>query len=297
MSKYFEKSFENGPLIVFVHFGKSESRTLIPYAKFAKYLHSQSQLVLITDEISRWNDFPGKVLEHRNFDLNKYSTGFSTLYQQRKIAKGYWFYTIERIFALKILPNYFNTARPIIHFESDVLSFIDKTMLDILLINTSITSVPRYNDNLGIASILFSKSLDQLIYDLNNLELLLKSQISWLTDMELLGLALQQKILGELPTKFGTAFQIDESQYLLFDGAAIGQYLFGRDAVHNNGRIITGYQNPFSPINYANININCEKYYIELIESSSSKIFRVGNLHIHSKIPFSDWGDFLIHFN
>lgn len=280
-------------LIVYVHLGPSKSNTIIPYSKIASKFLPEAQMVLITDKKNNWSHFPGTVIEYIKFDLAKYAVKKSTIYQMKKVAHGYWFYSLERIFALKSLAKYFHENSNVIHLESDVLSFIDTDLLNSLKKNTSKTSVPRYSESRGIASILYSNSINQLNEDLTKLEKLLGSHKQWINDMEILGLALNSGILQELPTTIESSFKMDNSDRLIFDGAAIGQFLFGRDALHDGGSIISGYINPDSPIKLEACNIESEMDRIVISDTSSGASIRLANLHIHSKIVFIDWEDFL----
>ena len=72
----------------------------------------------------------------------------------------------------------------------------------------------------------------------------------------------------------------------IFDAAAIGIYLLGEEPFHNNGRIITGKQNPHSAINYTKEQFiwktdeqNRKKPYIW----NGRKWLLINNLHVHSK--------------
>ena len=270
--------------IVFVHLGDNPSPTLIPFAKFALRNNPESEFFLITDSENRWRDFPGRIIvsTKRNKDSIRHLIQRSRY--NEKIAGGYWVKTYERLFALSNLYGIIDPNLPIIHIESDVLlqnSQILKEALNIQIENE--IAVPRMSEDLGIASILYSRNIDCLLNGLKKLDLLGRRNPDICTnDMRLLGLALNQKIISELPTwsrsesekNFGT------DRYL-FDGAAIGQYLFGLDPIHTDNVRISGYENPSFPIRPSDLSWHMETDTIHASDGQNKYYF--ANLHIHSK--------------
>ena len=270
--------------IVFVHLGDNPSPTLIPFAKFALKNNPESEIFLITDSEHRWGDFPGRLIvsKTRNKRATKHLTQGSRYIE--KIAGGYWVRTYERLFALSNLYGNIDTNLPIIHIESDVLLQDSRILREALKphIENEI-AVPRVSEDLGIASILYSRNVECLINGLKKLEILGRSYPEICTnDMKLLGLALNKNVVGELPTwvnsRLGNSFS--KKQYL-FDGAAIGQYLFGRDPIHTDNVRISGYENPALPVRPSDLAWSLEQNTICASDGETEYYF--ANLHIHSK--------------
>ena len=270
--------------IVFVHLGRNPSPTLIPFAKFALKNNPESEMLLITDSEHRWGDFPGQVIISKERNKASIRHLIQRSRYKEKIAGGYWVKTYERLFALSNLQGNIDPNLPIIHIESDVLlqdSQILKEALDIQIQNE--IAVPRMSEDLGIASILYSKNIGCLLDGLKKLDSLGRSNPDICTnDMKLLGLALNLNIVSELPTwpkpKSGSSFG---NKKWLFDGAAIGQYLFGQDPIHTDNARISGFENPAFPIRPSNLSWHMEQNSVYASDGDNTYYF--ANLHIHSK--------------
>ena len=294
--------------IIFIHLGLNPSPTLNHYAGIAFDLIPNASLVLITDIPSLHPNFPGRVVE---FDRAKLPRGFQRYIRKTKaynnIAGGYWRYTIERLFALLQLPDEITHDSAVIHFESDVMSFLNSETIEFMKIRNEKTAVVRYSTTDGIASLLFSPSVSQLYEDLTTLDDLLGKAIKIQSDMELLGLALTKGILGELPSKpvedwlLPIRFPGEPKRYLVFDGLAFGQYLFGQDPLHTNNRSISGFQNPKFDVQLNSMQWKLLKD-LEIVGtpvvSCSNQTYElvIGAIHIHSKrkIQPNDWNQWQI---
>jgi hypothetical protein len=294
--------------IIFVHLGRNPSPTLNHYARIAFDLIPNASLVLITDIPSLHPNFPGRVVE---FDRAKLPRGFQNYIRKTKaynnVAGGYWRYTIERLFALLQLPEEITHDSAVIHFESDVMSFLNSETIAFMKIRNKKTAVVRYSTTDAIASLLFSPSVPQLYADLAALDDLLAKSIKIQSDMELLGLALTKGILGELPSKpvedwlLPIRFPGEHQRYLVFDGLAFGQYLFGQDPLHTNNRSISGFQNSKFDVQLNSMQWKLLKD-LEIVGtpvvSCSSQTYElvIGAIHIHSKrrIEPYDWAQWQI---
>ena len=275
-------------VIAYVQLGINPSPTLMEFAKHARKYFPRASCILITDNPSLWTAFPGEVVQYRRHDLHEdlrnILSGFP---EYAEIAGGYWMFTLERIFALGVLSKTYPKSMPVLHFESDVLSFISPEIFNVLRQNISKTSFPRFNETKGIGSILFTPSLEQMESDLNRLSALLGDTTQWQSDMEVLGLALRKEFAEELPTYPADALPYHGEQFI-FDGAAIGQYLFGVDPLHTDGKIVSGFQNE-------NYKADLRSAHWEITNSLTDGLPRISceldgkkvtllNLHVHSKI-------------
>lgn len=278
------------PKIVFVHLGKNRPPILNDMANAAGKMSPETEILLLTDYPKDHEEFPGRVLF---YDKNTRSKELRQFIRKNRelegVAGGYWLFSLERLLALKALEQFVHLQTPIIHFESDVLSLMDsKTIVEICGKARRI-SVPRFSDRLGIGSVLVSPSVARLIKDLSMLEEVLISNPEVRDDMHLLGHALNANLIDELPSKpLDSQFNVvNPLNNQIFDGAAIGQYLFGRDPIHNGGKRVSGYLDP-------NFGVDLRSFQFELSFVGSTNLgglyltnkeirLKILNLHIHSK--------------
>jgi hypothetical protein len=271
-----------------VHLGKNPSPCLENMAIAAVHHNPEAMAVLITDAPDLHKEFPGRIVEYsrarHNPWINKYIAKRKEISQ---IAGGYWLYTTERLFALNALTE-IDDEISIIHLESDVYLNLNQDVMDSILTLLHKPAIPRYTNELGIASILISPDLHKLLKALKALEQALSENPEIDNDMHLLGHALNSGIFQELETNPNQPAQFIDEQGLIhnyvYDAAAIGQYLFGQDPFHTEGRRISGYINPNSKFNASEF-----AYSIRLIESTGKESLfidevEVVNLHIHSKL-------------
>jgi hypothetical protein len=279
-------------LIVYVQLGGNPSPTLQHYSKINSRSIPDSKSVLITDNPTEHSDFPGDVIPYTGeMSLPGFHTYTKSNQAYSNVAGGYWRFTMERLFALKILDEQYAEDCPILHLESDVLLLLDSTTLEKIKQKIMITSVPRYSSSDGIASILFAPSIRQLVQDLIKLDSMLMENLDVSSDMELLGLGLEHGVFGELPSHPRDALTVDVGDdqstiRVVFDGAAYGQYLFGQDPVHTSNRVISGYLNPHFGVNLsqAHWSVKGRKDLQRPSFSWENRVYEVVNIHMHSKL-------------
>ena len=291
------KPLEDSLLVVLVHLGKNPSKTLIPYVKLNKQVCEKYEFALITDRPGDWKEFPGTIIEFDESHLGRY---FKQLQEEFNdyldVAGGYWLFTLKRLWARSALQIYFPKNTRFIHIESDVLLLADAQTILSATRNVTKTAVPRYSLELGIASILYAPSINQYLEDLLFLESILMHEHKWLTDMHVLGIALNSGTFCELQSgpREHSSTQADPTlgQQQIFDGAAIGQFLFGQDPVHNSGSSITGYINPFYGFDVTQGIWKIErnsKYKSELLWEIDSSRYQILSIHVHSKAPIANF--------
>jgi len=278
--------------IVFVQLGKNPSPSLSSMAHSAKGANSNSQIYLISDLPSIWKEFPGEIIAyeriHRDEFVSKFIRKYPELYS---IAGGYWLYTLERLFALKRIYEVIPSNSSFLHLESDVLSLLNSADFELLTLKMQNIACPRFSENRGIASAFFVPNQGILEKTLNIFTQILNEPKAPKNDMDLLGICLNGGIIDELPSLPKDAWENSQGEKLVFDGAAYGQYLFGQDPFHTEGKRISGFQNPY-------FGLNLQETTWEILESdnqlASSLIYsyhglkyRVLNLHIHSKLILS----------
>ena len=201
-------------------------------------------------------------------------------------------YSLERIFALDVGLRSC-TSEFVIHIESDVYLTLSSGEVEEIKKRVLKTAVTRHGPCGGSAAIMFSPSAECARESLNLMSRLLITEIGktdrFLTDMELLGLALNAEMLQELPSTTEDSWLIGRNgreSHIIFDGAAYGQYLLGTDPVHNKGFRVSGYRNPI-----LGMDLSRQRWTITSDDESPSRIgfwsnrvfFELANLHAHSK--------------
>lgn len=281
------------PIVAFVLLGTNPAPTFLHSARVAKAQLPNVDVVLITDRPENHRTFPGELIEYQsNRATNPLDVIRRHFPERKQLAGGYWIYTLERVFALSRLEA-IGSNSPVIHVESDVLLCMTPEHLGVLATHCLRTAVPRYSSDMGIASLLYAPSINQLHSDLDLLgKILLENTLQsrkFLTDMQLLGLALNSETLQELPTLPEHAWCLGEAvdnRKLVFDGLAYGQYLFGRDPVHNKGIRRSGHQNEFFPHQLSTFDWKVQKStdgYHNVGFCWDKLHFELANIHLHSK--------------
>jgi hypothetical protein len=279
-------------LITYVQLGDNPSPTLEHYAGLNSMAILNSKNVLITDKPTKYENFPGEIILYRGEpELPGFRKYLNHNRAYSNIAGGYWRFTMERLFALNVLKEIYPNEYPVLHVESDVLLLLNGSILEKMKNVFLKTSIPRYSTSDGIASVLFAPSVGQLSRDLLKLDAILGDNLDSSSDMALLGLGLREGVLGELPSHPRNALVVqserdEQTRYIVFDGLAYGQYLFGQDPVHTGNRVISGYQNPCFDLDLSQVNWEITKS----IETCTpmfiweDKAIDVVNIHMHSKI-------------
>ena len=275
--------------LVLVHLGKNPSPILIEMAELATKRLDDSKVFLITDHPDDWATFPGKVIGYSRREQNNYVASLIRKYPElEKIAGGYWLYSLERLSALQKVYDHIGFDEPVLHFESDVLLLLTDSDFELMVDNCLQCACPRFSKNRGIASLFFIPSFLELSSFLNSMQEILSRKNSPTNDMELLGICLNESIVIELPSLPTESWKKATGEKVIFDGAAYGQYLFGQDPFHTEGRRISGFQNPDFPLELARLRWKVSEERDSESESimytHNSDDYRILNLHLHSKV-------------
>lgn len=279
-------------LIVFVQLGKNKSNTLNTFAANATSRFPNSLIVLLTDCPRKWKDFPGKVVEIQSDSFFKAVHSDEDQVKHLRMG-GYWLHTLNRLFALGELEKHFPQQYRVIHLESDVISFITPVLAEDIFSNFSGVAIPRYSQDSGIASILLASNLTELSNIIGKLRSNALVSDKELNDMDLLGLGLNSNLIQDLnKISFFTTNPDNGSKIRLhFDGAAIGQYLFGVDTRKRKWEPESGYINkcatfPLKEIRWDITDISENNpYFIKFHHEDTT--YMLANIHVHSKIPLS----------
>jgi hypothetical protein len=276
---------------VFVHLGDVLPIELIRNAENLISLNPNAKVILLTDSTQK--SFPGFIKTINQDELRNVIKPYLDRFPETKERDGgYWEKTITRFLALDYLEDLINDDTSVFHFESDV-----HVILPLHLINAYIneqyekcmTLFPRLGKK-GIGSVVYFPGRSALQSFIRNLVIEINNSSRQVSDMELLGTALDKNWALELQSVPSNNMLAKQSKYygnLLFDGAAIGQYLLGVNPIHNEGILVSGYKNPYVEINWDLIQWRVSHFLgtqfpsIEL-EYFGEKFF-MATLHVHSK--------------
>ena len=290
--------------VAFVHLGPNPSPITLRMAHYAKQGTGVDQVVLLTDRPSGWGDFPGPVYPYHRSPGDSWLGELEKKYPEKKHdSGGYWIHTLERLVALDHLRDVLSD-RPVVHLEGDVFANISTDIARTLIRTYELVAYPRVSESLACASFMFIPDHASLEEFVSSLRELVQLRDSWLNDMQLLSEALIQNVAETLPTDPEDALQVVTengfqirhsvcSPHVIFDGAAIGQYLFGQDPFHTNGCRLSGHvRNDFSPM------IDAWNWRVKAVSPTEASLecgtpghpVIVANVHVHAKV---DPGEFV----
>ena len=268
--------------IVFVHLGHAPAPHLWLNIRSIKRNFSLAKITVVVSS--------GRHLRHlEKLDVNTFMYSctaqdenlLSNLKHNAAFRKGFWRYSLERILALEALHTTRTSIDSILHLESDVLLLPDFPIGQFE--NISELTWCKFNATHDVSAVLFSPNLQTTAWLANAIREEIRENAS-LTDMTVLSL-----IQGKNPDKINyfPSLSISESKIFdgVFDGAAIGMWLTGRDPRNSYGLIQRHVLHPDAqddPSKY--------KYVVrptgKLFATKGLESTQVYNLHIHSKNKF-----------
>ena len=239
-------------ILAFVQLGPNPAVLLPPFASYARRSLPEADLVLISDRKRAGRTFPGRVVLYSKADRPRWIGAYERKFPaESSLARGFWVRSIERLFALRLLAS--KDSGPLVHLESDVISFANATIMRQLRSAYSRPAVPKSTAGEACASFLYVPDTDGLERMLCHMEERLMDAAQPLNDMALLGMGLRDGSIDVLPGHPHEATEAiaykSESGALpvIFDAAPYGGYLFGRDPIHSQGNSISGYVHPGLP--------------------------------------------------
>lgn len=209
--------------------------------------------------------------------------------------KGYWTQVFLRFLVLKELARQLDPAIPMVQIESDVISFLTPELIERLNVWVGdLCGMPFIDAETAGPGLMFAKHPAAMAkvcqFVLDRLESGLE-----VSDMKSLARAVQEGLVSELPSlprDSGLRINVQVGQQaekatVLFDAAAVGQFLFGIDPRNNNGILVPGYRERRGDIdpglwrNWAILQCGDGIERISCEVEDNRVVF--GNLHIHSK--------------
>jgi len=242
------------------------------------YLHNNKNITVITEKeyFEYFKDYEIELIDRNTLDDFNFNNN-SLL--DKSFRNGFWHYCSLRLFYLYSYLNQYNIEN-CIHIENDVLIYYD---LNNLLFSSDKICACFDCEWRVIPSILYIPKPCKLKYILDMYD-------NKLNDMENLGMY-NENIIERLPifNDINNILSKNFNNYnVIFDAAAIGQYLGGVDERNINGDT-RGFINETCLIKYNNYTFFWEKIknlYYPFIKIDNQNI-RIFNLHIHSKKLFN----------
>lgn len=202
-------------------------------------------------------------------------------------------YSFERFFLLKNLMKKYE-LKDCLFLELDNLIYDDPRNW---VVNFSTHQLCYMYDNVNRCSsgIMYVKNNDSLTLLLNDTLDFINTTTEFLTEMTVLYRYYEKNkdTVQLLPVHWSSLSVPKESnEYYdkynntIFDAAAIGVYLLGRDPYHTNGMIVRYLCNPYSAINYTHYKFEWktdEKGLNKPYIWDGEKWLLINNLHVHSK--------------
>lgn len=220
----------------------------------------EADISLFSDKLNK--NIKVRRLQHTNVLLN------SKLEHDWNFRNGFWFYTLERLIALKQIHDWFDKDTAILHIEADMLLF--QSFPFELVLGEKLKWFKHDNQN-DVASLVFSPSKVETYWLHDEILKLAKSDPK-LTDMS--ALFKIRRLNPERIKTFPDMFEVskDNNAIGIFDGLAIGQWLTGMDPRNTYGFTVLHENSDFK--SYSGQRIT------ELLEGATFKVSPEGSLRI-----------------
>ena len=260
-------------IIIFVCIGNFQEYILDNIKNL--YLHDNKNIHVITEKdfFKNFNIFPEiKLIDKDDLDDFNFNNKSNL---DKNFRNGFWHLCSLRLFYLYSYIEKHNIYN-CIHIENDVLLYYN---LDNILFNSDKLCVPFDCEWRVIPSVIYIPSPNNLKYILDNYD-------SDKNDMDNLAKH-SENIIERLPifNDINNVLSKNFNSYnIIFDAAAIGQYLGGVDE-RNIGGDTRGFVNETCLIKYNNYSFYWKKInnlYYPFI-NINNELIQIFNLHIHSK--------------
>jgi hypothetical protein len=265
--------------IVLIHLGDAKAKHLWGNIKSIRRNFPTTKVTLIYS-----SDRHQKKIRRLKIDSHLYECSqedeelLQSLAHDVTFRKGFWRFSIERLLALENFHKIKNPTEPILHLESDVL-VLSGFPLDSFQ-EMEILSWCKFNESHDVSAILFSPHSTATTWLANNVRSELRSNMA-LTDMTVLSVIAKEnpQNVTHLPSLNNPKSEIFSG---VFDGAALGMWLTGRDPRNKFGLIqrhVTLPEAQDNPEKYRFV-LTSRKQLQAIDEQTSRQVY---NLHIHSK--------------
>lgn len=234
---------------------------------------------------------------------------------------GYWPRIFMRFLAMERYLRAVDVDGPAVHLECDVASFASEDLIRMELMNRGeAVLIPLIDDEAACPSIIIGRSAGDLA-DVAGFVLERLGRKRGQSDMGLLAQSVKEGVAGRLATHpAASTFSLSVSRVgaelsdggpspmekarVLFDAAAVGQYLFGIDPRNNRGVLIPGYRETrgnLDPGSWSDWHLaRGEDGITRVAFRADGELGVMGALHVHAKsvVPLpsndsSEWAEHL----
>lgn len=189
---------------------------------------------------------------------------FNAIYSKDNVEfrDGFWKHTLERFFYIKSLMALFK-LKHVFHIENDVLLY------------SNLQDIPLHENKLNVVQDSPFRVIPSIVF-IPNLKEITNFCDYIIKELHINSNANDMNILGKYPVK-----SIFHDDNLIFDGAAIGQYLGGVDPRNTSGNTV-GFINETA-------DLKCDQHTITKMMNINGLYYwtldgkKIVNLHIHSK--------------
>lgn len=219
---------------------------------------------------------------------------------------GYWRRVFGRFLVLRNYSRLQSAPGPFVHLECDVSSTVTGPLLtDTLARLTAPTGLPFIDPETGCPGIVIARTAGDLAA-LSDHVIRGVTEGTGLSDMQSLATAAASGLTEALPTRTGahtavlSVRRVDgagevETADVVFDAAAVGQYLFGVDPRNNRGVLIPGYREvrgDLDPGLWTDWGLcTAEDGSTRVAFREDGRLGVLANLHVHAKIALPPWAD------
>jgi len=273
--------------VVFVHLGPAKASHLKRNIAHVAKNFPELEITLITSPEANSSLVDIKNINHYKYrTIKDVSNTINSLDHNPKFRKGFWFYSLERIYALRDWSRQF-PGEPFLHIESDILLMRDFPFNRIFEVDR--LAWTRHSDGADVATFVYSPNFHEIEWVAEQITQIVRSDANS-TDMSALASISQNnpnRVLI-LPSSVASALNIQKKQDLInyfggiFDPAAYGMWLTGQDPRNNLGVIRKFLAPPGAEVNPADYTYKSWPLGTLKILDKNKEI-SLFNLHLHNK--------------
>ena len=276
---------ENIAPLIFIWIGKKIPSWGFDSLKFASIKNPNRKIILLVDN----NSYASLKRKSKSFEICCLSPQFlkkCNLASNHNLSNDFWVNTAKR---LKILHQYAkkNHLKQFFHAEIDNLIFSLNSLEKKLNLIGKGFFAPKDSEERAIASLIFCNNIESI----NEIFKYFSPPFLAQSEMHALGIySNRSQNFFSLPTEsFIEANKkwnviCPEKTNGIFDAAAIGQYIFGIDPMHEPYRpLYNMFVNENVLIKFSDLIFYLENQNIYAYNKKTKKEFKIYNIHVHSK--------------
>lgn len=233
--------------------------------------------------------------EIADLDRSLMRAGFDLSYR-----RGYWRKVFLRFLSIRNFLNASPSTGSALHLESDVSSFVTPTIVEQFLTGCSGAFVPMHDEGSACPSIILGATSRDLADAMDVVVQAIGTRPGQ-SDMTILGQAANDGLIATLPTRVRDSLQnIDVMPWqadgssgpgrqarVIYDAAAVGQFLFGLDPRNNSGVLVPGYRETRGGVDPGTWTdwhlVSCTDGVTRVAVTDGDELAVLALLHVHAK--------------